>query len=81
MSIAGYAKENEDNDHRFRIGRHDQHGGLYKGLIDEVALFKAALTPDDVKRIMTRGLERALGMTIVSPSGKLAATWASIKVH
>lgn len=80
MSIAGYSKENEDNDHLFRIGRHDQHGGFYKGLIDEVALFKAALTEDDVKRIMTRGLERALGMTVVSPIGNLAATWGQIKL-
>jgi hypothetical protein len=81
MSIAGNSKENEDNDHRFRIGRHDQHGGLYKGVIDEVALFKAVLTKDDVNRIMTVGLERALGLIAVSPAGNLANTWGRIKAR
>jgi hypothetical protein len=81
MSIAGSAKENEDNDHRFRMGRHDQHGGFYQGLIDEVALFKAALTAADVDRIMTIGLERALGMTVVSPDGNVAVTWGELKNH
>lgn len=80
-NIAVDSKENEDNDSKFRIGRHDQHGGFYQGLIDEVALFKAALDQDDVKRIMTVGLERALGITAVSLAGKLTVTWASVKAQ
>ena len=53
----------------------------YKGIIDDVAVFTEALTKSDIKSIMTKGLGVALGITAVSPSGKLAATWASIKAR
>jgi len=53
--------------------------GNFSGTIDEVAVFNASLTEDDVADIMTEGLSEALGMAAVSPSGKLATTWASIK--
>jgi hypothetical protein len=49
------------------------------GLIDEVALFNVVLLESDIQAIMTKGIERATGMTAVSPSGKLATTWADIK--
>jgi len=48
----------------------------HKGLIDEVGLFNAALSQDDIKSIMTAGLSHALA---VAPMGKIAATWGSIK--
>jgi hypothetical protein len=54
----------------------DGDGDCYGGIIDEVALFNVVLTEDDIKTIMNKGLE---GMTAVSPSGKLATTWADIK--
>ena len=79
VSIAGQSKENEDNSRLFRIGRHDQHGGFYQGLIDELALFRTVLTKDDINSIMTVGLERALGLTAVSSPGKSTATWGYIK--
>ena len=79
MSIAAQSKENEDNDCKFRIGRHDQHGGFYQGLIDEVALFNTALTEEDINKIMTGGLERSVGLTAVSPKGNLTTTWGEIK--
>jgi hypothetical protein len=44
-----------------------------------VGVFNQALTEDDVERVMTKGLEKALGLTAVSPSGKLTTTWSFIK--
>ncbi len=44
--------------------------------VDEVAIFKTALTQEDVQRLM-KGLK--VGVLAVSPSGKLATTWAEIK--
>lgn len=49
------------------------------GVIDEVAIFRSALTEKDLDRIMNKGLEDALGMKAVSKSGKLATVWGSIK--
>ena len=53
----------------------------HKGLIDEVGLFSKALSADDIKSIIDNGLDKALGLTAVSPASKLNATWASIKVQ
>lgn len=58
------------------IGRH--YDRYTKGIIDEVALFKTALTEDELKDIMTEGLTLLLA---VSHSGKLTTTWASIKAQ
>ena len=57
----------------------DGDGDCYGGIIDEVAIFNVALAEDDVKSIMTKGLGKATDTTAVSPSGKLATTWADIK--
>ena len=54
-----------------RIGGHASGGDCFEGLIDEVAIYDVVLTGDDIKRIMTP--------TAVSPSGKLATTWANLK--
>jgi hypothetical protein len=51
----------------------------FDGIIDDVGIFNVALTEGDVKDIMNQGLGRALGITAVSPSGKLATTWSEIK--
>ena len=51
----------------------------FKGTLDEVAIFNVALSENDIGSIMTNGLEKALGLTAVSPSGKLSTTWAEIK--
>jgi hypothetical protein len=79
-NIAAGAKHNEDNEKSFNIGA-QSGSGVIQSLIDEVALFKAILTADDIKKIMTSGLERALGITAVSPTGKLVATWAGVKAQ
>lgn len=51
----------------------------FNGAIDEVGIFKKALTEDDIKSVMTKGLEVELGIKAVFPKGKLTTTWAIIK--
>ena len=51
---------------------------FFDGIIDEVALFKSALTKNDIQAIMNRGIE---GISVVDLSGKLATTWSSIKTR
>ena len=63
-------------DHPLWIGRYYDLARVFSGLIDEVAIFNVVLTEDDIKTIMTKGLE---GISAVSSAGKLATTWAEIK--
>ncbi len=51
-------------------------GWDFSGVLDEVAIFNAALSEDDLNVIMTEGLEKALA---VSPIDRLTTTWAHIK--
>lgn len=51
-------------------------GWDFKGVLDEVAIFNAALTEDDLSTIMEDGLEKALA---VSSAGKLTTTWGDLK--
>ncbi len=55
-----------------------QWGQYYSGQFDEIAFFDVALTEDEIKTLMTRGLKSALA---VYPAGKLATTWGNIKVN
>ncbi|MCE2400043.1 LamG domain-containing protein [Candidatus Poribacteria bacterium] len=55
-----------------------QWGQYFSGVFDEVAFFNVALTEDDIKIVMTRGLKSALA---VYPAGKLATTWGNIKAN
>ena len=57
---------------------HNENNEWYSGLLDEIALLKVALSKDNLKTIINKGLENALA---VRPSGKLAQTWASIKAQ
>ncbi len=47
------------------------------GIIDEVVIFNVALEKDDIKTLMNNGLS---GVLAVPSVGKLADTWANIKV-
>jgi hypothetical protein len=49
------------------------------GVIDDVAIFNVALEAADIQTIMDKGLKETLKPSAVDLSGKLAATWASIK--
>jgi len=60
------------------IGHNGKGSEWYSGLIDEVAIFKVALTKEDIKTIMDKGLEHAGAVDL---SGKLSTTWSTIKSH
>lgn len=60
-----------------RIGAYTEKYTV-KGIIDEVGLFNAALSKDEIKEVMTEGLRAVLA---VSPKGKLAIVWGKIKVQ
>ena len=63
------------------IGKAPWDGRSFNDFIDEVGIFNVTLTNDDIKDIMTKGLEKATGIAAVSEAGKLTTTWASIKSH
>jgi len=79
MNISVDAKQDETNAQDFNIGADANSRWYLNALLDEVALFNAVLTEDDVKRIMNDGLERVLGLAPVSPAGRLTSSWGSIK--
>jgi len=60
------------------IGRRKPANFAFTGLIDEVAVFSVPLSESDIQTIMA-GLSGAV--SAVSPSGKLAASWATIKTQ
>lgn len=55
----------------------DGDGNWFTGSIDEVGLFHAPLTDDDVADIMNNGLQ-VFGVA-VEPAGKIAVTWGMLK--
>jgi hypothetical protein len=58
--------------------RHDLTSNeYYAGLLDELAIYNGVLTQGKVEEIMTGGVVGQL--LAVSPYGKLASTWSSIK--
>jgi hypothetical protein len=63
------------SDNELRIGRGDP-AGYFAGSIDEIALFKAALTEEQIKEIMEGGLQIALAVDL---RGKLATMWGAMK--
>ncbi len=61
------------------IGRSASWDGWYfNGVIDEVAIFPTELSAEDIAAIASDGLERAQA---VSPAGRLATSWASLKAR
>lgn len=52
----------------------------FTGVIDDVGVFSAALSDDDIKTIMLNGLDKTIVSASVSPSrSKLTSTWGYIK--
>ena len=49
----------------------------FDGLVDELAVFSVALTEAEIKDFM-KGWDFLIA---VAPAGKLATTWAGIKLH
>lgn len=64
------------NNNPLRIGHREASSHWWKGYLDEVAIFRAALTEEEINAIMEEGLQKSLS---VAPQGKLAITWAKIK--
>ena len=58
------------------VGARHPGSEFFKGVIDDVALYNRILPLDEIKRDM-----EGVGEAAVSPSGKLASTWARIKKH
>ena len=52
-------------------------GALFRGLLDEVALFSVALRKDDMKNLMKNGVRQV--MLDVAPLNKLTTSWGDIK--
>jgi len=50
----------------------------FNGVMDDLAIFNAALSINDIKIIMNKGLSMA---SAVSPSEKLITTWSNVKVQ
>jgi len=82
INIGEFNKPNEGTrpgPHTLDIGRR-QGGSLpFEGVVDEVAVFNAVLSEEDILDCMDKGLERALGFSAIEPSGKLTTTWGQIK--
>ena len=65
------------NDNNIEIGgRPDTNGGanLYKGLLDELAVYDRALTAEEVETVMN-----ARDILTVDIAGKLTTTWSALK--
>ncbi|MDE0187440.1 MAG: LamG domain-containing protein [Candidatus Poribacteria bacterium] len=60
----------------FHIG--GRLGSSFEGFVDEVGLFEAVLSQDDIKRIMDNGLQG--GVFAVLPTSKLAVSWGKMKM-
>ena len=61
-----------------QIGAVVYRNNYFRGIIDEVGVFGAALSKEDISEIMNNGLESVL---TVSSSSKLPVTWAEIKTQ
>ena len=58
-------------------GMSGQKRSLFRGLLDEVAIFSVALRKDDMKNLMKNGVRRT--MLDVAPLNKLATSWGAIE--
>jgi hypothetical protein len=67
-----------DDDNPLNIGEWITHD--FAGIMDEVAIFNVTLPETEIKNIVATGLQSST-ISSVFPSGKLATTWASLKVR
>jgi len=61
------------------IGNNPPNDRQFNGTIDEVAIFSVALDKEEIKKMMTKGVGRATGMSAIEPLSKLSTTWANLK--
>jgi len=67
--------------HPVEIGRRVGGGIPVLGAVDEVGIFRVALSEADINVIYQRGLSFALGISPVEPKDKLATRWAEMKAR
>lgn len=70
-------KQLENNEEPLQFGHAGGTGGYrYTGLMDEMAVYNIALSEDEIRTCMEKGLAEALA---VAPAGKLATVWGAMK--
>ena len=62
-----------------RVGLNIDNQRPFTGLMDDLNIWKKALTQDEIKAIMNDGVSAFLSVTAVEAQRKLATTWANIK--
>ena len=81
--VATGVKIKLDANRNFRIGGIATAGAnpdnYFNGSLDELALFNAVLTLDDIQALMNKGITDTIKINPVEPAGKDATTWAEIK--
>jgi len=60
-----------------RIGATESAHYAWTGLIDEVVIARNAWSQDDIKKVMSSGID--VGVWSVDPRGRLASTWGTLK--
>lgn len=76
VAAAELPTETPNTDVNVAIGAVVYRNNYYQGIIDEVGVFNATLSQEEISAIMTDGLESSLA---VSSTGKLATTWGELK--
>jgi len=61
------------------MGRRSVQGLSINGLVDDVAIFSAALTEAQIQEIIEKGLAQLINLA-VEPAGKLTIAWSAIRV-
>ena len=75
QSVAGSGEMRENDDVKWWIGSMYATDRWFNGLIDEVCIWRRALSADEVKKSM----EGTLISAVVETQGKLTTTWGEIK--
>lgn len=62
-----------------RLGSYSGNSGGMDGMIDDTAIFTVDLTPGEIVTIKEKGLQAAMNIRAVEPSGKFPTIWGKIK--
>ncbi|MGQ9609176.1 MAG: LamG domain-containing protein [bacterium] len=62
-----------------RVGRNIDEARPFNGLMDDLCLWKKALTLDEIKKVMEKGAEAVSGGESVLPFGNIVTTWGDLK--
>ena len=77
-----FQKGMESCEGNYFIGCHKNIVDFMDGIMDEFALFNAALTQDDIKDLMNKGIRVAVfGGDPVEPQFALSTTWGKLKLR